>query len=167
VSFVLTLLNIVSVVTAFFLICLILIQRGKGGGLAGAFGGAGGSSAFGTKAGDVFTRVTIVTAGIWIVINMGLVILNNQSRPSAFALVGAGSSEREVPVSGEGSRSKSVAPAAPAPAKTADPAKTGATAKPSTAKETDSSLPPVFDDSATPPAKSSPKAAEPDSKKAR
>ena len=37
-----------------FLIALVLIQRGRGGGLAGAFGGAGGQSAFGTKAGDVF-----------------------------------------------------------------------------------------------------------------
>ena len=52
----------VIVLTCLFLICLILIQRGKGGGLAGAFGGVGGSSAFGTKSGDVFTRVTMVVA---------------------------------------------------------------------------------------------------------
>jgi len=30
------------ILTSLFLICLILIQRGKGGGLAGAFGGMGG-----------------------------------------------------------------------------------------------------------------------------
>ena len=48
-----------------FLILLILIQRGKGGGLAGAFGGMGGQSAFGTKAGDTFMRVTIVAAAVW------------------------------------------------------------------------------------------------------
>jgi len=48
-----------------FLILLILIQRGKGGGLAGAFGGMGGQSAFGTKAGDTFMRITIVAAAIW------------------------------------------------------------------------------------------------------
>ena len=51
---------------ALFLILLVLIQRGRGGGLAGAFGGLGGQSAFGTKAGDVFTRVTIIVAGVWI-----------------------------------------------------------------------------------------------------
>jgi preprotein translocase subunit SecG len=55
-------------VTAFFLIILILIQRGKGGGLAGAFGGLGGQSAFGTKAGDLFTRITIVVAVVWILL---------------------------------------------------------------------------------------------------
>jgi preprotein translocase subunit SecG len=51
---------------AIFLILLVLVQRGRGGGLAGALGGMGGSSAFGAKAGDIFTRITIVTASIWI-----------------------------------------------------------------------------------------------------
>jgi preprotein translocase subunit SecG len=54
--------------SAIFLIVLILIQRGKGGGLAGAFGGMGGQSAFGTKAGDLFTRITIVVATLWIIL---------------------------------------------------------------------------------------------------
>ncbi|MDA7978511.1 MAG: preprotein translocase subunit SecG [Pirellulales bacterium] len=56
---------------AFILIVLVLIQRGRGGGLAGALGGAGGQSAFGTKAGDMFTRITIVTAAIWILLCIG------------------------------------------------------------------------------------------------
>ncbi len=62
------LLMILMFVTAVFLIVLILVQRGKGGGLAGAFGGMGGQSAFGTKAGDLFTRVTIVVATFWILL---------------------------------------------------------------------------------------------------
>ena len=53
---------------ALFLILLILVQRGKGGGLAGAFGGMGGQSAFGTKAGDTFTRITIGVAFVWIIL---------------------------------------------------------------------------------------------------
>jgi len=56
--------NLMSLLCA-FLILLILIQRGKGGGLAGAFGGMGGQSAFGTKAGDTFMRITIVAAAVW------------------------------------------------------------------------------------------------------
>src|SRR4029077_13716403 len=51
---------------AIFLVLLVLVQRGRGGGLAGALGGMGGSSAFGAKAGDIFTRITIITASIWI-----------------------------------------------------------------------------------------------------
>jgi preprotein translocase subunit SecG len=52
--------------TAIFLIVLVLIQRGKGGGLSGAFGGMGGQSAFGTKAGDTFTQITVGVAVFWI-----------------------------------------------------------------------------------------------------
>jgi preprotein translocase subunit SecG len=61
---------IILTLLAIFLILLVLVQRGRGGGLAGALGGMGGSSAFGAKAGDVFTRITIITASIWIVISI-------------------------------------------------------------------------------------------------
>jgi preprotein translocase subunit SecG len=53
---------------AIFMVMLILIQRGKGGGLTGALGGMGGQSAFGTKAGDLFTKITMWTAFFWIVL---------------------------------------------------------------------------------------------------
>ena len=76
--------NTLIVLLSLFLVCLVLIQRGKGGGLAGAFGGAGGSSAFGTKAGDTFTRITIVAASIWILMTMLLVILTSRQTPSLF-----------------------------------------------------------------------------------
>lgn len=62
------------------LIFIVLLQRGRGGGLAGALGGAGGQSAFGTKAGDVFTRITIVLAVIWVLLGaMNVVLLRNLS----------------------------------------------------------------------------------------
>lgn len=65
-----------------FLIMLVLIQRGRGGGLAGALGGMGGYSAFGTRAGDVFTRITIVAAALWILGAMSLCRLNRKdARP--------------------------------------------------------------------------------------
>src|SRR5438874_4141488 len=74
------LVNILLVLTSLFMILLVLIQRGKGGGLAGAFGGAGGSSAFGSRAGDTFTRVTIVVAAIWILLVMILIKVVHPSR---------------------------------------------------------------------------------------
>src|SRR5437660_12651611 len=64
------LLNVVLLLVGIFLILLVLVQRGKGGGLAGAFGGAGGSSAFGSRAGDTFTRITIGVAAAWILMLM-------------------------------------------------------------------------------------------------
>jgi preprotein translocase subunit SecG len=62
------LLGSTLVLTSLFLILLVLVQRGRGGGLAGALGGMGGQSAFGTKAGDMFTRITVGVAGFWIVL---------------------------------------------------------------------------------------------------
>ncbi len=62
------LLMVLLLLTASVLIVLVLIQRGKGGGLSGAFGGMGGQSAFGTKAGDLFTKITIGVAAFWIVL---------------------------------------------------------------------------------------------------
>lgn len=63
-GFLLTLLALTSI----FLMFIILLQRGRGGGLAGAFGGLGGQSAFGTKAGDVFTKITVGVAVVWVIL---------------------------------------------------------------------------------------------------
>ena len=63
-------INTLVLVLGILLIFIILIQRGKGGGLAGALGGVGGSSAFGTRAGDQFTRITVYVALFWIFLIM-------------------------------------------------------------------------------------------------
>lgn len=77
------LIMVLLFVTSLFLILLVLIQRGRGGGLAGAFGGLGGQSAFGTKAGDLFTRVTIVVAAFWIILCAASVKLLTDTSPLA------------------------------------------------------------------------------------
>ena len=52
-------LNTVIVLIGLLLMLIVLIQRGKGGGLAGAFGGVGGSSPFGSRAADQFVKITL------------------------------------------------------------------------------------------------------------
>jgi preprotein translocase subunit SecG len=84
VDYLLGFLNLVIVILTLFLIILILIQRGKGGGLAGAFGGMGGSSAFGARTGDVFTKVTVGVAIAWILLSMLMVVLTNRGPASAW-----------------------------------------------------------------------------------
>jgi preprotein translocase subunit SecG len=74
-------LNLILLVAGIFLILLVLIQRGKGGGLAGAFGGAGGSSAFGSRAGDTFTRITIYVAAIWLLLIMFTIKSSQPTEP--------------------------------------------------------------------------------------
>jgi preprotein translocase subunit SecG len=63
-------LNFLLLLVGLFMILLVLIQRGKGGGLIGALGGTGGSSPFGSRAGDQFTRLTIYVACIWLFLTM-------------------------------------------------------------------------------------------------
>ena len=63
---------IMKVVAALFIICcialilIILIQKGRGGGLSGAFGGAMASGILGSKTGDFLTWVTIVLVGVFL-----------------------------------------------------------------------------------------------------
>jgi preprotein translocase subunit SecG len=77
------LFGILMFVTATFLILLVLVQRGRGGGLSGALGGMGGQSAFGTKAGDMFTRITFAVASIWILLCLAAILLMNPQRSRA------------------------------------------------------------------------------------
>lgn len=65
---------------AFLIMVVILLQRGRGVGLAGAFGGAGGPSAtFGAKTGDFLTWVTVIGATVFLVF---AVLLNYLFLPS-------------------------------------------------------------------------------------
>jgi len=61
-------LGVVFILVCVLLIMVILLQKGRGGGLSGAFGGAGGHSAFGAKTGDVFTWITVVLAGLFLLL---------------------------------------------------------------------------------------------------
>jgi preprotein translocase subunit SecG len=54
-----TIVCVVFILVCILLILVVLLQKGRGGGLSGAFGGVGGHSAFGAKTGDVFTWVTV------------------------------------------------------------------------------------------------------------
>ena len=81
-----TILNVVVIILSLLLMFLVLIQRGKGGGLAGAFGGAGGSSPFGSRAGDAFTKITLYLAAVWVlVIMIHVKVANGDSKRSESA----------------------------------------------------------------------------------
>ena len=60
------------ILVCLFMILLILIQKGRGGGLASAFGGAGGNTAFGSKTGDVLTWATSIVFGIFLLLALAL-----------------------------------------------------------------------------------------------
>jgi preprotein translocase subunit SecG len=76
------------VMTLFFFVCLILIglvliQKGRGGGLSGAFGGGGGGTAFGAKTGDVLTWATSILFAVFIFLAIVLTWMTNHGAAPA------------------------------------------------------------------------------------
>ncbi len=80
-SFLLYLSIFLFITVCVFLILLVLIQKGRGGGLASAFGGMGGNTAFGSKTGDVLTWATSIVFGVFILLAVVLNILSNSASP--------------------------------------------------------------------------------------
>ena len=74
-SILISLLLIVEVLAAFLLIVVILAQKSKDQGLGMAFGGGMGESLFGSRAGNVLTRMTVVLAATFMVTTILLGIL--------------------------------------------------------------------------------------------
>ncbi len=65
------------IILCLFLVLLVLIQKGRGGGLASAFGGVGGNTAFGAKTGDVLTWATSIVFGVLMLMTITLTMLGN------------------------------------------------------------------------------------------
>ena len=74
-SFLRGLMIFVFLCVSVLLIGIVLIQKGRGGGLSSAFGAAMSSSVFGTKTGDVFTWITVVLAVIFLLSSLFLTVL--------------------------------------------------------------------------------------------
>jgi len=85
------------VFVCFILMLVILLQKGRGGGFAGAFGGAGGSSAFGAKTGDVFTWITVIVAGAFVVLTVWSNFVFDESLKPALASDAAESTIIDIP----------------------------------------------------------------------
>lgn len=68
VSFLINVLAVLFVICSVALVLVVLIQKGRGGGLSGAFGGAMASGILGSKTGDFLTWVTIVLVGVFLTI---------------------------------------------------------------------------------------------------
>jgi preprotein translocase subunit SecG len=74
-------LTIIHVIVALFLIVVVLLQTGKRADLAGAFGGGGSQTAFGTRgAATILSKATTAAAVMFMITSMGLSILSARSR---------------------------------------------------------------------------------------
>ena len=82
-------LAVVFTIMSIVLVIIVLLQKGRGGGLSAAFGGAGGQSAFGSKTGDYFTWVTVGVVAFFLLTAM---VLTMNYRPTTELGISRGSS---------------------------------------------------------------------------
>lgn len=75
-------LLVVFVIVAILLVALVLIQNEEGDSIGGIFAG-GSSSAFGSRSGNVLTRATSLFGAIFLILCLGLALLNRGPRTAS------------------------------------------------------------------------------------
>ncbi len=108
-----TLFVILHLLAGSVLILVVLLQSGKAGDLASAFGGAGTQTAFGSRsATTLLTKATGVAAILFMCTSLGLSVMSTARE---------GTIMEDVPVSTEQSAQPAPAPVPPAEAQTEQP----------------------------------------------
>lgn len=82
-----TVIIVVHVIACALLIILVLVQRGRGGGLVESFSGV--ESMFGTKTNDFLTRITTICAVIFFITCLSLALLSVRQSKSLLSNVKA------------------------------------------------------------------------------
>jgi preprotein translocase subunit SecG len=73
-----TLLDIVHIGVCAFLMLVVLLQQGKGGGMGAAFGGGATQQVFGGRgAGNILTRATAICAAIFMLTSVSLAYVSS------------------------------------------------------------------------------------------
>lgn len=131
----------IYVLVCFSLIGVILLQQGKGGDIANAFGGGGSQAVFGARSGaTLLTRATSVLAALFVVLSM---VLTAWGTRGAGSVVGGIDAPPLAPVT------LPAATPAPAPTTTPDTTAPSTPATPPAEGATGTTPPPA---SGTPPA---------------
>jgi preprotein translocase subunit SecG len=85
-----TLLTIFHIIVCIFLIFVVLLQQSSGADWAGAFGGGGSQTTFGSRSsGTALGKATTVAAVIFMLTSLGLAILVSQPGRSSVIREGA------------------------------------------------------------------------------
>jgi preprotein translocase subunit SecG len=112
------LVTTIHVLVCVFLILVILLQAGKGGGMGAAFGGAGSQTVFGGRGAQTFLgKVTSVSAAIFMLTSVTLAYHSSRSRSvvSREAAPAAPAPAGQAPVAPPPGAQAPAAPAAPQP----------------------------------------------------
>jgi preprotein translocase subunit SecG len=80
-------LIVLHVIVSTILVMVVLLQSGKRADLAGAFGGGGSQTAFGARgAATILSKITTISAVMFMVTSLSLSILSSSGRKSGSAL---------------------------------------------------------------------------------
>jgi len=110
-----TLITIVHIIVCFFIIVVVLLQSGKSGDIAAAFGGMGSQTAFGPRgAASALSKATTWSAVIFMLTSITLSIAASKRAGPKSVLQGINPSQ---------TKSQPATPARPMPAQPATPAK--------------------------------------------
>ncbi|MGD2294806.1 MAG: preprotein translocase subunit SecG [Candidatus Aminicenantes bacterium] len=92
-----TIVTVIHILVCVILIVAVLLQSGKAGDLAGAFGGVGSQSVFGPRgAATLLSKVTTISAVLFMLTSMGLWILSAKGTRSAVRREKAPAAETET-----------------------------------------------------------------------
>ena len=86
----------VAVIIAILLICLVLVQPSKGGGLGSAFGGVG-ESVFGAQTMSHLSKLTVVLITIFFVVTLALAAISGHKDSSKGTAAGSAVLKMEQP----------------------------------------------------------------------
>ncbi len=100
------------VIVCLFLIFVVLIQKGEGGGLGGLAGGSAVDTAFGAKADMTWKRATFIAAMLFVVLSLALGVLKRPQSVTRRAATPPPPPPPAVPVTPPGA--PAIPPAAPA-----------------------------------------------------
>lgn len=102
-----TIVSVIYVLVCAFLIMVVLLQQGKGGGMGSAFGGGGGSNTVfgGAGAGNFLTRLTAIAATLFMVLSALLAYMSTSGEREFDVVEEVEAEQNEDTIGGDGSES--------------------------------------------------------------
>jgi preprotein translocase subunit SecG len=77
---------ILIILSAILLVIVVMMQDEQGEGLGGIFGGGGSSTPFGSRSGNVLTKITAILAAVFLISTLGLAFIKRTPRESRGAV---------------------------------------------------------------------------------
>ncbi|MFO1504642.1 MAG: preprotein translocase subunit SecG [Steroidobacteraceae bacterium] len=119
-----SILMVIHILSAAFIVVLVLIQRGKGADAGAGFGAGASGTVFGARgAATALSRATAVLAGVFMVTSLTLAYMGTRTvRPAADTVLDRLAEKENAPVPAPQTAPASQLPAVPAPQPVAPPA---------------------------------------------